>query len=275
MRKLKKAAVILLSVYILLAILLYGMQEKLIFLPTTLPQDYSYSFSRPHEEIFLKSADGAVLNGLHFKQHHPAGAIVYFHGNAGDLSRWGAIVTLLVDKGFDVIVMDYRTYGKSTGKLSETALFEDGQLFYDYAKNRYSEKDILLYGRSLGTAIATKLASQNKPKQLILESPFYSLEDIARKRFPFLPVKWLLRYKLKSNEYIRQAHCPVAIFHGTDDSVVPYDSGKRLFHSITAKQRVLITVNGAGHNNLAGFEKYLRGLDRVLGLDQSNSGDDK
>lgn len=275
MRKLKRGIKVLLGGYLLLVIMLYFLQEKLIFLPTTLPQNYSFSFSQSFDEIFLTAADDAVLNGLHFKNEVSKGTILYFHGNAGDLSRWGNIVTFFVDKGFDVIVMDYRTYGKSSGTLSEEALYKDGQLFYDYALDHYQEQNIILYGRSLGTGIASKLASQNQPRQLILETPYYSLLDLAIKRFPFLPVKWFLKYQLPSHEYTQLVKCPISIFHGTDDKVVPYDSGERLFKSLIIKQKQFISVPDGEHNNLVDFDVYREGIDQVLGIAQSNKSDDK
>ncbi|MEX0288450.1 MAG: alpha/beta hydrolase, partial [Flavobacteriaceae bacterium] len=149
MRRLRRGIRILLGGYLLIVIMLYFFQEKLIFLPTKLPQNYSYSFVQSFEEFFLDAEDGGRLNALHFKQDGSRGAILYFHGNAGDLSRWGNIVTFFVEKGFDVIVMDYRSYGKSTGKLSEEALFKDAHLFYDYALKHYVAEDLIVYGRSL------------------------------------------------------------------------------------------------------------------------------
>jgi len=275
MRKIKRGIKVLLAGLILILIMLYFFQEKLIFLPTTLPQNYSFSFSQPFEEIFLTAEDGAILNGLHFKHKESIGTILYFHGNAGDLSRWGNIATFFVVRGFNVIVMDYRTYGKSSGTLSEEALFNDAQMFYDYTLDHYREENIILYGRSLGTGIASKLASKNQPQQLILESPFYSMQDLAKKRFPFLPVKWLLKYQMLSHDYIQLAKCPISIFHGTDDTVVPYESGERLFNSLSIKQKRLITIPNGSHNNLVEFDAYREGIELVLGIDQSKRSDDK
>ncbi len=244
--------------------MLYFIQEKMIFLPTKLPQDYRYSFRHDFEEINLKTDDGFVLNSIHFKQVKPKGLILYFHGNAGDLSRWGNITSFFADKNYDVLVMDYRTYGKSTGKLSEDALHKDAQLFYEYALERYDESDIILYGRSLGTGIATKLAANNNPDRLILETPYYSLMDIAKERFPFLPIKWLMKYKFLSHEFIQEVTCPIAIFHGTEDRVVPYESGKRLFNAIPHEAKEFYTISEAGHNNLIEFDNYINGIKKVL-----------
>ncbi len=264
MRKLKKIGKGVLILLAVLVLMLYFFQEKLIFLPSKLPQDYTYDFPQNFEEIFISHSDGAKLNALHFRQDNPKGVILYFHGNAGDLSRWGQMALPFVSLGYDVVMMDYRTYGKSTGKLSEAALQSDAQLFYDYTKKEYNNLPIVLFGRSLGTGIATHLASKNEAKQLILETPFYSLVDVAKERFPFLPVKMLLKYKFNSNLYISKIKYPVTIFHGTDDSVVPYDSGLKLFQSMDNSAKEMITIPDGEHNNLIEFEAYRKGVERLL-----------
>ncbi len=264
MSKLKKSVLGLLVFFIFLMAMLTFFQEKLIFLPTKLPQDFKYVFEEDFEEFFLTSADGARLNALHFKAKSPKGLILYFHGNAGDLSRWGEIAAYFVDKEYDIIVMDYRTYGKSTGKLSERALYGDAQLFYDHVKKSHEENNIILYGRSLGSAMATYLCSQNQPKKLILETPFYSLAEVAKERFPFLPVQSLMRYEFPSYRYMKDTECPVYIFHGTNDGVVPYESGKRLFEHVRTKTKRFFTIEGGGHNNLIEFEAYDEAIDSIL-----------
>ncbi|WP_350285917.1 alpha/beta fold hydrolase [uncultured Croceitalea sp.] len=263
MRKFKRLGLVLFLFYLLLVSMLYLLQEKFLFLPSELPQDYSYQFTEPFEEFNLTAKDGALLNAIHFKREGAKGVILYFHGNAGDLSRWGEIATYFAQLQYDVIIMDYRTYGKSTGKLSEQNLFEDAQMFYDHTLRYYSENEIIVYGRSLGTAIATRLSSQNKPSKLILETPFYNLYDVAKSRFPFLPLKVLLKYKFESNEHIKKVTCPITIFHGTDDSIVPYESGKSLFAEITSKKK-FITIDGGEHNNLSDFSTYQKAIGEVL-----------
>lgn len=244
--------------------LLYLLQEKMLFLPTVLEQDYAFEFSQPFEELFLKPNDETVINAIHFKVENPKGIILYFHGNAGDLSRWGTITEYFVEKQYDVLVMDYRTYGKSTGVLSEQALYDDAQFCYDYIKDRYAENDISLYGRSLGSGIATYLASKNKPKQLILETPYYSITDVAQSRFPMFPVEKLLKYKLPSFQYVQKVSCSITIFHGTDDLVVPYKSAKKLFETSPKSITTFITFKKGTHNNLAEFEIYHKTINSIL-----------
>ena len=200
-RKLRRILAVFVILYVMIGSSLYFLQEKLMFLPTTLDEDFTYSFQYPFEELFLKPEQNVLINALHFKNENPKGVILYFHGNAGDLSRWSKITEYFVEMNYDVLVMDYRTYGKSQGKLSEDALHNDAQYCYDYLLKQYSEDKITLYGRSLGTGMASKLAIKNKPKQLILETPYYSILDVAKHRFPLFPIKSLLRYHFPNYEY--------------------------------------------------------------------------
>lgn len=263
-QRLKKAFKIVIALYILIGISLYMFQEKLLFLPTVLEQNYKYTSAYNFEELNLKTEDNASLNALHYKTENPKGVILYFHGNAGDLSRWSKIGEFFVAKNYDVLIMDYRTYGKSTGKLSEQAFYNDAQLFYNYLLKQYNATEITVYGRSLGTGIATYIASKNQLKQLILETPYSSITDVAKHRFPIFPIKWLLRYKFPSQDFIKNVNCPITIFHGTEDAIVPYIFGKKLAKEANESQVSFITIPNGNHNNLISFEAYLNGIDEVF-----------
>ena len=264
MKRVKKAAFSLIILYLMIGASLYFFQEKLIFRPTKLSQDFAFKFSNEFEELFLKSEDGAVINALHFKTENPKGVILYFHGNMGDLARWGKITEFFVDKNYDVFVMDYRTYGKSTGELSEQALYKDAQMCYDYVTKNYKESEITIYGRSLGTGLATYLASINKPNRLILETPYYSLTDVAKLRFSMFPTNKLLRYDFPSYKFIQKGTCPITIFHGTNDAVVPYTSGEKLFNCMPQKEKSFFTIENGAHNNLIEFETYRDQISKIL-----------
>ena len=242
---------------------LYFIQESFLFRPTVLTQDYQYQFNHQFEELNLKTEDDATINAIHFKAKNPKGVILYFHGNAGDLSRWGTIVEDFVNYDYDVFIMDYRTYGKSTGKLSEKALYNDAQLCYDYVSKLFKAEDIIIYGRSLGTGIASYLASSNLCQQLILETPYYSIADVAKSRFPIFSVKTLLKYKLPTHKHLEGTDCPITIFHGTEDYVVPYKSGKKL-NDLSSKAINFITIDGGSHNNLVEFDVFHSELKKIL-----------
>ena len=129
---------------------------------------------------------------------------------------------------------------------------------------RYSEDAIILYGRSLGTGIASFVAHKNKPKSLILETPYYSIEDVAQQRFPIFPVSKLLRYKFSTNEFIKSVNCPIFIFHGTEDKVVPYASGLKLKGKRPSNKITFISLKGGGHNNLMQYDAYNLQIDKIL-----------
>ncbi|WP_303319104.1 alpha/beta fold hydrolase [Flavivirga abyssicola] len=263
-RRFKKVGIILISLYILVGALIYFTQEKMLFYKMELPQDYTYTFSYPFEELFFKTEKDAVINAIHFKVKTPKGVILYFHGNGSNLPRLEKISGYFIEKGYEVLIMDYRGYGKSTGVLSEGAFYNDAQYCYNYLKAHYDESDIILYGRSIGTGIATFLASENNPQQLILEAPYHSIEDVANRRFPIYPTKGMLKYKFPSFKYISNVKCPISIFHGTDDFVISFKSGKRLFSDAPKALATFIEIEGGRHTNLNHFKAYHNQMAKLL-----------
>lgn len=253
---------VILYLIALLAIIIF--QEKMIFMPGTLPKDYQYEFPTALEEINLDANDGSILNALHFKVKNPLGVVLYYHGNAGELSSWGEVVQEFVNRKYDVLVMDYRGYGKSTGPLSERALYSDAQMFYDYLLKSYSEKDVVVYGRSLGTTFASYVAAKNNPRKLILEAPFYSLEEAASNRFPIFPVSWFLKYNFPTYQFIPKVKCPIVIVHGTADEMIGYDNSVRLSELAKPEQLRFIPISGGGHNDLESTSEYNKALDDNL-----------
>ena len=254
----------LLFVYILGFVILILIQERFIFLDDDLPQDHQFDVEGSFEEFFLEGPQQGRLNALLVKTDSAKGLILYFHGNRGNLTRWGPVVAPLTKFGYDVVVMDYRGFGKSTGKRNQKNLLADASLFYHWAKERYAEEDIVLYGRSLGTGIASYLAQEHQPKLLILETPYYSLAKAAQRFYPIYPSKFALKYNFKSYEYLQKASCKVLILHGTEDTVVPYEQGKRLAESMDDKKVEFVTFEGGQHRNLAEFPMYWKTIERVL-----------
>lgn len=263
MKNMLYPVLILLIFYALLCAIAYLKQEKLLFYPESLPQNFTFQFPGRFEEHFLNSDDGAQINALLFRCEQAKGVVLYFHGNAGSLRTWGSIAPDFTEKGYDLLLPDYRSYGKSRGKLSERALHDDALLAYDWLRDRYPDNEIIVYGRSLGSGIAVRLAAERSPKMLILESPFYSMADLAARSMPFLPTSLLLQYPLCSDKYIVNVRCPVVLFHGSDDEVVPYDSSVRLA-DLLGDESVLTTIVGGRHNDLASFDEYQKKLTELL-----------
>lgn len=263
MSSFKIFVLILLVIYVFGGLALFLLQDQFIFLPEPLERDYQYDFDHDFEEYILKMDDGAEINVLHFTVPESEGLIVYFHGNAGNLARWGEIVSPFVEMGFEVLISDYRGYGKSTGKRSEKTMLKDADEIYAFAKTLETEDRIILFGRSLGSAFASYLAGKNDPKMLILETPFYSLEEVANDLIPIYPTRYLLSYRFRNHQYLANTNLPIYIFHGNEDEIVPYSSGKRLHESLE-DQASLITIEGGHHNDLALFEDYWQEMKKVL-----------
>jgi uncharacterized protein len=255
--------------YILICAALYTQQERLIFYPEVLAPDFTFTFPGRFEAIALPS-DGAVISALYFKADHPKGVVLYFHGNAGSLRSWGAVAATFVQRGYDVLMPDYRGYGKSSGHIaSEQMLHDDAAVAYRYLLGRYPEEQIVIYGRSIGSGIATYLAKSHRPRMLILETPYFSLKEIVRQHYPFVPGA-LLKYPLRTDLWIGDVGCPVYLFHGTSDDLIPHGASQRLA-ALVRTEHQLITIVGGGHNDLSNFEQYGQELDRILGLKISSA----
>lgn len=245
--------------------LIFMVQERLIFFPDRDPPGTRYAFGIPAEEVWLP-VDGATLHALWFRVPEPHGVILYLHGNAGSLRSWGTVAPDLVARGYDLLIADYRSYGQSTGQINgEAQQHDDAAAVYAWVQEHYPEAPIVLYGRSLGSALAARLAAEQQPRLLILESPFFSLEAIARRQFPWVP-PFVLKYPLRTHSWIGQVRCPVVIIHGTDDTIVPFADGERLAAAVTAPLRFVV-VPGGEHNDLAAFSTYWEVIDEALGGD--------
>jgi len=254
---------VLVVLYVILCGIMYFFQEKLIFFPEKLEQGYQFNYEHDFEELSFKATDVKVLNGLLFKAENSNGLIFYLHGNAGSLGTWGSVAQRYTELNYDVFILDYRSFGKSEGAInSEAQLFEDNQLVYDEFKKQYKEETITILGHSIGTGLASKLASENKPKQLILLSPYYSLTDMMRQRYAFIPTVFL-KYKFATHEYLKKCTMPITVFHGNADEVIPYEASVRLKEAFKANIN-LIELNGQGHSGITDNVDYIDELNQLL-----------
>lgn len=238
-------------------------QEKLIFHPSTLDADYQFNFPAPVEENFTDLA-GEKIHSLYFRSSPGAGVILYFHGNAGSLREWGYVAESLRQRtGLGVWIVDYPGFGKSEGRIrSESQLHNVGLRSFEAARAALVQgQKLVIYGRSIGSGIAVKLAAENQCDGLILESPFYSLKSLASLYFPWIP-SFLLKYHFRSDELMPSVNCPVLIVHGDGDTIIPFSEGVRLAQ--LAKNITLAPVSGAGHNDLSNFRSYWDALTTFL-----------
>ncbi len=242
-------------IFTALLIIAYFIQEKLIFKPEKLKQNFEYKYDAPFEELFFDIEPGVRINGLHFYKEKPQGLILYFHGNSRSIKGWAKYAKDFYRYNYDVVLVDYRGFGKSTGKRSEEKLHSDMQFVYDNLAKKYVEDHLIVYGRSLGSGFATKLAVENNPRYLILDAPYFSFKKVVERFLPFLPINWVLRYKLRTDNWIGDVKCPTYILHGTKDRLIPISHSEQLQQK-NANKITLIRIEGGGHNNLPSFHEY-------------------
>jgi len=255
---------IILIVYLVINILVYFLQDFLMFKPEKLAKDFQFYYENQEiEEYNIETRDGAIINGLRFKTQNPKGVVFYLKGNSKSIKGWGKFAVDFTRHGYDVIMVDYRGFGKSTGRRTQKAIKRDLQVVYNKIRDNVEEKYIVLYGRSLGSGFATKLASMNHPRMLILDAPYYSLSKVAKKYVPFMPLSLLIKFPMPTYKWLKYVKCPIHIIHGTDDKLIPYKTSVKL-SKIQPKSTTLHTVIGGGHKNLNTFEAYHKMLADII-----------
>lgn len=248
-RLLTRAALLLSLGYAGVCLALAALQDRLIFQPspglTRTPAELGLSF----EDVWLEAADGTTIHGWYV----PAAAggrrhVLFLHGNAGNLSHRLYTVEVLHALGHPLLLIDYRGYGASVGRPSEAGLALDARAGWDHLVTTRGVRpaDIVVYGRSLGGAVAARLATEVDPAALVLESTFTRLRDIAAEHYPYVPVDRLLQAEFDTLAALRRSTCPVLVAHSPDDEVVPIAHGRALAEAAGARGR-LATLRG-DHN---------------------------
>jgi len=257
---------------ILVAVLCLIFQDKVILQAKKLPLDYRFRFDGVYEELFFSHPKEEVrIHTLYFPHQHETGIrqgfVFYLHGNTRHLQYHAQCHNHFTSRGYDVLMMDYRTFGKShyDGSMSQSIIHDDVQWIFESAQQKFglNSNEIVVYGRSLGTGIATFLAKNNAVKALILEAPYYNIADVPRTYIPFLPFDKMLKYSFDTDQWLPAVSCPTYIFHGTNDYTVPYTSGLKLKDKM-ANAKYFYTIEGAGHNDLVTYELYQETLSEIL-----------
>ena len=250
--------------YGVVLVALYWLQARFFYLPERLPANFAFAYPDLEEERWWTTEDGVRIHGLYFRTPRPRrGAVLYLHGNAGSLRGWAGERHPLTRRGYDVLMIDYRGYGKSEGTPSEAGLYADARAAYAWLRERFAPHEIVIYGRSLGSGPATQLATEVDARHLILETPFYSLESVARSKVAWLWLPFAFSHRYENGRKIPELQMPVDIFHGTADRVVPYANAVRLRPLVPAAS--FTTVPGGGHSGLVDYPAVQQVLDRVLG----------
>lgn len=262
-RKMITTLYLIIFLYIIIGLLLFRFQKKFTFRPTKLPDSYQYEFSGAFKEFNLPLNDTDRLNMVWLKTERPKGVVIYFHGNTGNIVSASRSAVHFLRSHFDVLELDYPGYGKSTGPNSELDLYHDALEAYKLARSYYPGDSIVLYGKSLGTAMASYVASKEPCRALVLECPFYSYDRLVSRYVPIYPVRWMLQYHFPVYQYIQHTRAPVLIFHGKKDEVIPFRQSRKLKAFLKPGDRYIAFPEGQ-HNDLTAQPGYQEALDSLL-----------
>lgn len=254
--------------YGLLVAGVYLMQGRMLYLPevpgrelTATPADAGMEY----EDVFLETADGVDLHGW-FVRGNGDRILLFFHGNAGNIAHRIDSIRQFHGLGLSVLIIDYRGYGRSGGRTTENGMYLDAEAAWDYlVRVRGADAgQILIFGRSLGASVASRLAMERQPLGLIVESSFTSVPDVAGEIYPWLPVKLLSRLKHSTHDHVQDVRCPVLVVHSRDDEIIPFSHGQAIFEA-AREPRMLLELRGT-HNDahLRDASNYLRGLSTFL-----------
>ena len=263
-----KFILVVAACYGLLVVVVYFMQGRMLYLsgvpgrtltmtPTNVGMDY--------QDVSIETTDGVTLHGW-FITGRSSQVLLFFHGNAGNISHRLDSIRLFQDLGLSVLIIDYRGYGQSEGRTTERGIYRDADAAWRYLieDRGIVASDIVIFGRSLGASVASRLAAQQQPLALIVESSFTSVPDIAQHLYPWLPARWLSRLSHATRDYVRDVRCPVLVVHSRDDEIIPFHHGEAIFASAN-EPRTLLAIRGT-HNDafLQDERAYIGGLRTFL-----------
>ena len=254
--------------YGLLVLVVYLMQARMLYLPDVPGRSIDVTpagIGLRYEDVSIETADGVSLHGW-FIPGQSSRTLLFFHGNAGNISHRLESIRQFRDLGLSVFIIDYRGYGQSEGRASEKGIYRDAEAAWRYlAEDRaIPASDIVVFGRSLGASVAAWLAARNLPQALIVESSFTSVPDIAQELYRWLPARWLSRLNHATRDYISDVHCPVLVVHSRNDEIIPFHHGESIFDAAN-EPRTLLAIRG-GHNDaiLVDERNYMDGLGSFL-----------
>jgi len=263
-----KFIIVVAACYGLLVVVVYFMQGRMLYLAevpgralTMTPTDVGMDY----QDVSIETADGVTLHGW-FIAGRSSQVLLFFHGNAGNISHRLDSIAQFLDLGLSVLIIDYRGYGQSEGRTTEKGIYRDADATWRYLIERRGvvASDIVIFGRSLGASVASWLAAQHQPLALILESSFTSVPDIAQDLYPWLPARWLSRLSHATRDFVRDVHCPVLVVHSRDDEIIPFHHGEAILASAN-EPRTLLAIRGTHNDAFLRDERvYVEGLRTFL-----------
>lgn len=268
---------VLLVAYGLILLLMYVIQSRLIYYPASQLPYTPADISLEYEDIFFTTEDSVQLNGWFVPHDDARGTILFQHGNAGNISGRLATILLIHKLRLNVLIYDYRGYGKSEGNPTEEGTYRDARAAWNYlTKERAIQPgQIILMGRSLGGAVAAWLATKVQPGGVILESTFTSAADLGAELYPLFPVRWIIHFNYTTINSLKKIDVPLLIVHSKEDDLVPFSHGKKLFEAANEPKIFLEIQGNHGNGFLETGERYVQALDRFIDTVQGKGHDDR
>lgn len=258
--------IIALAVWLILSVFVYFMQSSLVYFPTRDLEFTPSAYNLTHEDVLLDTVDGEKIHGWWVERADARGTLLFLHGNGGNLSHRLDSIRLFHDLGLSVLIIDYRGYGRSSGRPGEPGTYRDAEAAWKHlvGTRGIDPGRIVIYGESLGGAIATWLASRVGCGALFITAGFTSVADMGRHYYPYLPVRWLVRIHYPGIEHIPGARCPVLVMHSPADEIVPFDMGRRLFEAARSPKEFLELAGGHNDGFLLSSERVAATANRFL-----------
>jgi len=241
-------SIALCAVYLIFVLLVYFGQARLIYFPEKQLSNTPDAIGLNYTAVTIPVSDGETLHGWWMPVPDAKGVVLFFHGNAGNISHRINYLTMFKRLGYSTLLFDYRGYGQSSGTPSESGTYLDAQAAWRYLTGTqgFAAARIVLFGESLGGAVASWLAAREKPGLLVLASTFTSVPELAAEIYPFLPVRWISRFEYNTLASLQSVSCPVFIAHSPEDDIIPFRHGERLFQAAPEPKQFL-PLEG-GHN---------------------------
>lgn len=245
---LKLLIMIVVMAYLSVVLLVYFGQSRLIYFPQQQISNTPKDIGLDYTSVNIATSDGETLHGWWVPASNAKGTVLFFHGNAGNISHRINYLKMFEQLGYNTLLFDYRGYGQSSGVPSESGTYLDALAGWRYLTEiqGIATEQIVLFGESLGGAVAAWLATREKPGMLVLASAFTSVPDMAAEIYPFLPVRWLSRFNYNTLESLQSITCPVFIAHSAEDEIVPFEQSQQLFKAAPEPKQFLFLAGG--HN---------------------------
>lgn len=264
-KKIFRFVKVFILLYSIFGIVLYYLQDKLLFHPENINTDYQYKFDTPFEDVNIPFNGTDTMNMVKFFPNDPVrkGVVIYFHGNMKNVERYAPFAKTFTKNGYEVWMPDYPGFGKSTGEFTEKKLYEQAIQVYKMAAGHYHKDSIIIYGKSLGTGIAAYVASRQPTRQLILETPYYDIPSIVGAYAFIYPTQRMIKFKIPTWQFLDEVGVPVTIFVGTSDGVIRNSVSVKLKKYLKPGDDY-IEVERAGHNEVNISAKYKTVMDSLL-----------